>query len=75
MVERNIEALEAEIARLRALCEEYDIDPDWPVSQAPSYSGPPDVLTTETLRSRGVQLAESVMQNNPLLRYLSKRHG
>lgn len=70
----DVATLKAEIARLRDVCEEFDVDPDWaPV--APLY-GPPvapemlDRLIAQVLTARSSMLAVSVTRNNAFLRHL-----
>lgn len=73
----RIEQLEAEIARLRAVCEEHDIDPDWVDEPYKPIFGPPtalqarfDALMVNSTRYLADKLAEELFAPNPLLNSL-----
>jgi hypothetical protein len=71
----RIAELEAEIARLRTVCEEFDVDPDW-VPPKPRYWVPElwearlTELSRDTARRLAPGIVASLSRDNALLRRL-----
>lgn len=72
----RIAELQAEIARLRAVCEEFDVDPDWRPEPRMYWVEAPweaslHAMITATMGARRPAIIEAVTRTNPLLRHLT----
>jgi hypothetical protein len=69
----DVAALKAEIARLRSVCEEFDVDPDWK-PEPPLYwvMTKTDAMLSSLTRSLLPSVADRITRPNPLLDYLMR---